>query len=178
MVVLVESMNTYIRDQGNSVPRNSIKQLQTLQRYHKTGIGFTKAHLSTNSYQFRLSFGIVRIRTVNQMMKLKGSDKPWAEARKKSLHKRVTATFIPSFRSFATLECSFTRGQSPWNATFRTLNVRPEWSRIFKYCTLGDIGGVQRLIEQGLATSNDVDQEGLTALHVSASISWVSSTAN
>jgi hypothetical protein len=175
---LVENIDRYIRDQGNSASENCIKQLQAPQKYSKDGFGFKKSHLSSNTYQLPLRFGTIRIRMINQTMKLKTSDTRLTELCKKLLHKHITASFIPSFCSLPILECSFSRGYSPWNASFRTLNVRPDWSPIFKYCTLGDIPGVQGLLARDLASPNDVDQEGLTALHVRPAALCPSSTAN
>jgi hypothetical protein len=79
----------------------------------------------------------------------------------------IVATFLPKIISWRILECTFKQRNGSIGAGLRTFNLRPGWSPIFEYASRGDLQGVRRLIEDGLASPNDVDPDGWTVLHVS-----------
>ena len=130
------------------------------------GNRFKKLHLGTQMYELRLSFGVVRIRLVKESVIEGSSQQGHTILMRRPTHCRVVATFLPKVTTWKVLECTFNRKYTTIDAGLQTYNVRPEWSPIFARASRGDMEGVRSLLEEGLASLNDVDPEGWTVLHV------------
>lgn len=143
-----------------------ISPSQDIQSLPMNDYGFTKISVGSAVYEFDLSFGTIRVQFANHVAKPKrASDSVHNQLIARRLHRQIAASFVPRYFLSSifhlTVSMSFSR-----KITFATFNLRPGWSPIFKYCITGDIIGLQGLINTGLASPNDVDSEGLTALHV------------
>ena len=103
------------------------------------------------------------------MIRGKSSRATGIEFSRGARQKQIIATFIPGFFKFPILEWRLTQSyNASWKAGFQSLNLRPGWSPIFKYSALGDMQNIQRLIEAGLASPNDINTDGWTVLHCAA----------
>jgi hypothetical protein len=131
--------------------------------------GFTTISLGCKTHEIVLSFGTFRIRVVDYIRKRKDQKTFEFRLLQKRRHKRIDMSLILSELLPWVPDWKFTMGFPSWKVSFQSLNLRPDGSRIFLYCHRGDILGVQRLLDEGLASPNDVDEEGMTALHVSGS---------
>jgi hypothetical protein len=126
---------------------------------------FKKMHLGTTMYELHLSFGTIRVRFVKESVIDKCAQ---MEIIKRPSHLKIVATFLPKITSWRILECTFNHRYSSIDAGLQTFNLRPAWSPIFEYASCGDLQAVRRLLEDGLASPNDVDPDGWTILHVSS----------
>lgn len=150
--------------------RNQFQQSSTTQTA-ASGISrnidrrFKKMHLGTTMYELHLSFGTIRVRFVKESVIDKLAQ---MEIIKRPSHLKIVATFLPKITSWRILECTFNHRYSSLDAGLQTFNLRPAWSPIFEYASRGDLQAVRRLLEDGLASPNDVDPDGWTVLHVSS----------
>lgn len=127
----------------------------------------TRTQLGSSTHELHLSFGVFRVRLVTYLIRGKSSQATGIELSTGSTQKQIIATFTPGFFKLPMLEWRFTRGcKYSWTAGLQSLNLRPGWSPVFEYATIGDLQNVQRLIEEGLASPNDVDPDSWTVLHV------------
>ncbi|KAE9379389.1 ankyrin [Stipitochalara longipes BDJ] len=129
---------------------------------------FKKIHLGTKIYELHLSFGIIRIRMARESVIDGSTQRNHMSLMKRPTYWRIIATFLPKIKSWKTLECTFNRKYNSIDAGLQTFNMRPEWSPIFDCASHGDMQGMRRLIEDGLASPNDVDPDGWTVLHFAA----------
>jgi hypothetical protein len=127
---------------------------------------FRKLHLGTTLYEVQLSFGTIRVRLIMESVIDKSSHPEYTEIISRRRQRKIVATFLPKFTSWRILECSFNQRYNSIDAGFRSFNLRPGWSPIFEYSSRGDSQNVRKLIEEGLASPNDVDPKGWTVLHV------------
>lgn len=142
-----------------------------IQSYRTPVNRFKKLHLGTTIYEVRLSFGTFRVRLVENAVIEQSSEPTRREVSKLPKHKKIIATFLPRFATWRILECTFTQRNNSVDAGLRTFNFRPGWSPVFDYASRGNLQKVRNLIEEGLASPNDVDQDGWTVLHVSLLVS-------
>jgi hypothetical protein len=129
------------------------------------GKRFKKLHLGTTMYEMHLSFGTIRVRLIKESVIDQSTQ---MEIIQRPSHLKMVATFLPKITSWKILQCTFNQRHCSIDAGVQTFNLRPGWSPIFEYAYHGDLQGVKRLIEDGLASPNDVDPDGWTVLHVSA----------
>jgi hypothetical protein len=144
--------------------------IKTVRPVIPTTIGnrFKKMHLGTAVYELHLSFGVIRIRMVKETVIDKCSPPTHSQMIRHHKHWNIVATLLPKFTLWRVLEFSFTQRFNSIGAGLRTFNIRPGWSPIFEYSSRGDLQSVRRLVEDGLASPNDVDPDGWTVLHVSS----------
>lgn len=128
-------------------------------------VGFTKVFLESAIIEFPMSFGTFRVQTSTHITKPRGCISNGIDALRKLKQQQITASFIPGFLLSSAFELTLTWGYRS-ETTFKIFNVRPGWSPIFKYAALGDFDNVRRLLEDGSASLNDVDEDGWTPLHV------------
>jgi len=149
--------------------RTSVSLAPIMQKVRSNNVDFRKCSLTSTSYEFRLSFGTIRIRdSIHSTQPKIGQRMARSDVDKSKLHRRITASFVPSYFLPSMLECTLRRDYSPWSFCFKTFNLRPDGSPIFEYCIIGNNTGVQKLIANGLASPNDVNSEGMTPLHVNS----------
>jgi hypothetical protein len=129
---------------------------------------FKKLHLGTKMYEVHLSFGIIRIRVAKEAVIDELTQRSNTMLMKRPTHWRVVASFLPKISSWKIIEGTFYRKYNSIDAGIQTFNIRPEWSPIFDSASRGDVQRVRRLIEDGLASPNDVDPDGWAVLHVSS----------
>jgi hypothetical protein len=125
---------------------------------------FTKVKLGTTIYELRLSFGTIHVRLTKESVIDKSTQMEIIKGRS---HLKIVATFLPKFTSWRILECTFNQRYNSIDAGLQTFNIRPGWSPIFDFASRGDLPSVKNLIQDGLASPNDVDPEGWTVLYVS-----------
>jgi Ankyrin repeats (many copies) len=129
-----------------------------------------KTNLRSSTYELRLSFGTLRIRLLDYAATLKHREYGARTSMVvKPTHSQILISFLPNFSQFSVLEWSFSRQFQGIKAALQSFNLRPGWSPIFEFCMKGDIRNVRRLIEEGLASPNDVDPDGWTPVHVRSS---------
>jgi len=128
---------------------------------------FTKVHLGSNTYELHLSFGIIRIRLLTYSFKDKIHPGRNVGSGRWPKHSQVIATFLPGFTQLPMLEWTISRMFNSLKVGLQICNVIPAWSPIFEFTKSGDLVNVRKLMDEGLASPNDVDEEGLTVLHVS-----------
>jgi len=128
---------------------------------------FTKVLLHTSSHNTFLTFGNFRIRFFTYLVGEKSSPASAVDKQRGLKHRKVTITFSPHIISSSVREWSAAQCLGSWKIVFQTLNIRPEWSPIFEYAIRGDIPNVRRMLQEGLASPNDVTPDGWTVLHVS-----------
>lgn len=135
----------------------------------------TKINLGSGIYDIFLSFGTIRIRFSTYSMRSqavkKGDTRGFSRA--KPLQRQITATFLPKFHGWPLLEWVIGHQFNSIKFGLQSFNLRPGTSRIFDSSSRGDLEAVRRLIENGLASPNDVDEEGWTPLHVSRTLSRI-----
>ena len=129
------------------------------------GNGCTKVLLGSTIYEIHLSFGTFRVRISTHITKFKDRPLSSTDLLRKKRQQEITASFVPACCLASVFEWTISRGYCP-QMTFKSFNLRPGWSPIFKYSALGDIQRVRQLIEEGSASPNDVDEDGWTPLHV------------
>jgi hypothetical protein len=150
--------------------RNQFQQSSTTQTA-ASGISrtidrrFKKMHLGTTMYELHLSFGTIRVRFVKESVIDNLAE---MEIIKRPSHLKIVATFLPKITSWRILECTFNHRYTSIDAGLQSFNLRPAWSPIFEYASRGDLQAVRRLLEDGLASPNDIDPDGWTILHVSS----------
>ena len=141
-----------------------------LQQEVRNSYTLTKTNLGSSTYELHLSFGTLRIRLLNYAAALKRQEHGARTSMiVKPTHSQILISFVPNFSQFSVLEWSFSRQFQVIKAALQCFNLRPGWSPIFEFCKKGDIRNVRRLIEEGLASPNDVDPDGWTPLHVRSS---------
>jgi hypothetical protein len=170
-----ESLLSVMNDISRARPNETYDRIgSTIDLRQRTGsisprgsVGVRKGALTSTCYEFHLSFGIVRIRVSNRSMTRRSTiNNHRNDLRTVTNHRRVVASFVPGYFLSSVLECTLSRGYSPWSLVFKMPNLRPDWSPIFKYCCSGDIPAIQKLFEDGLASPTDTNSEGMTPLHV------------
>lgn len=88
------------------------------------------------------------------------------DTRRKRVQKTTYRFRLPFLLTNRAWEVTISRPPGGWDTKFRTYNVIPQDSPLFKCCTGGNLQGVQALFSSGEASPFDVDNNGLTALHV------------
>ena len=129
--------------------------------------GFTKVFLGSTVYEIQLSFGSFYVRISSHVNKPKDSLSNVTDLIRRKRQQQITVSFVPSCFVSSIFELTLSRGHCP-QMSLKCFNLRPGWSPIFKYCDQGELYKVQELIEDGLASPNDVDEDGWTPLHVSS----------
>lgn len=81
--------------------------------------------------------------------------------------KKVFRFRIPFVFARTVFEFYHCRSIAGWDTRFRTLNVVPCNSPLFRLASMADIDGVMALFRSGQASPFDVDEFGRTALEVS-----------
>jgi hypothetical protein len=123
--------------------------------------------LETNTYEARLSFGVIRFKVLKSMARdTKLSPNPLGNNRR-SRQKVINVTFLPCAPWLKMLECTLSQSFGSCSIALQAHCVRPGWSPIFELAGRGDIQSVRRLFNEGLASPNDVNSDGWTVLHVS-----------
>jgi hypothetical protein len=141
-----------------------------LQQGVRNSYRLRKTNVRSSTYELQLSFGTLRIRLLNYAAALKRQEHGARTSMiVKPTHSQILISFVPNFSQFSVLEWSFSRQFQVIKAALQCFNLRPGWSPIFEFCKKGDIRNVRRLIEEGLASPNDVDPDGWTPLHVRSS---------
>ena len=74
---------------------------------------------------------------------------------------------LPNYFSRRVFGFALTQAQWGWSLQLHTHNLVPLNSPIFKYCARGNLAGVRRLLDKGMASPLDVSEWGLTLLDVS-----------
>jgi len=128
---------------------------------------YKRSRFQSKFYELQLSFGVIRVKFDTYSVKNRALRAGSFGTSLRLHHKIMAATFHPTFNYCPIITWNFTRRFGALSAGFQTLNVRPGWSKIFHFAGNGEILAVQGLIEEGLASPNDVDPDGWTVLHVS-----------
>jgi hypothetical protein len=139
-----------------------------LQQEIRDSYTLTKTNLGSRTYELYLSFGTLRIRLLTYAATPKRQkDGARTSVIAKPKYRQTLITFLPNFDKWPMLEWTFGHQFNSIKAGIQCFNLRPGWSPIFEFCSIGDLESVRRLIEEGHASPYDIDPDGWTPLHVS-----------
>jgi hypothetical protein len=161
-------MTTLLPTGAESSIASGDQELQIFQKQQirRNRSGFTNTFLGSTTYEIRMSFGTFRVRMSTHITKSKDIHLSTPDLIHMKRQQQISVSFIPGCFLSSVFEWTLSRGYCP-QMTVKYFNLRPGWSPIFKYSAQGDLGKVRQLIEDGLASPNDVDEDGWTPLHVS-----------
>ncbi|KAF4635034.1 hypothetical protein G7Y89_g3062 [Cudoniella acicularis] len=129
----------------------------------------TSARIRSHTYDLRLSFGVIRCKSLTNITKEKFSKSGITGINRGLRHKIVKAYFLPNFSRFPfVLIWTIQNHCGSFSSGLQALHIRPHWSPIFEFAAKGDIQNVKILFEEDQASPNDVDPDGWTVLHHAA----------